>query len=283
MTKFLLSFINDEVSNNLDGALSFALENKLNYIELRTLNGFNLVDLEKKQIEEIKNVLNDHNISVSAIASPLFKWYFKPQSQTNAKIDTFSFQPNLNVDQKKEYIDKAIEYAQLLETSYIRVFSLLQSYNEKAETFYERERDLYVYLEKQLKGTGIKILLENEPVCNFYKSEHLNHFKELFPFNNGRLLLDVGNLYYAGEKFLPEDIGKVSEFVEYVHIKDFDITEKKYVTVGEGIIPYKEFFLEFSRLPLERLFISLETHSEKDKFFDSMNSIKNISNLINFI
>ena len=64
-----ISFINDEFSDNIDEAISFAKKNKLKYIELRKINGKNIVDLPSDEIYSLSEKISSAGILVSAISS----------------------------------------------------------------------------------------------------------------------------------------------------------------------------------------------------------------------
>jgi sugar phosphate isomerase/epimerase len=74
MSDIKISIINDEISPNLKEMIDFLNSAEVKWVELRSLNGINILNLTDSQLIEIKAELDKNNIAVSAICSPLFKW-----------------------------------------------------------------------------------------------------------------------------------------------------------------------------------------------------------------
>ena len=71
---FRISVINDEISPDFDHVCSVVSKDfGLNWIELRSMWGKNIMDLSDDQIAESKQILAKYNLQVTDIASPLFK------------------------------------------------------------------------------------------------------------------------------------------------------------------------------------------------------------------
>ncbi len=280
MNKFKLSFISDEVSPALDDAITFALENGIKNMELRSVEGTNIMNLSKEDVRKISHKLDDIGIRVSALSSPLFKWYttrysFVPNSNN---VDTFGFNPIIGEKEKYKYIDSAIEICRILGTRYLRIFSLIKTpelYN--CNSFLLEEKDIYNYLYKRASQYDIHILFEPEVSCNFDSISQLNLI------NNNKLLLDVGNLYQKGEDVTSNDLKDHVEKIEYIHIKDYSKKYKKFVTVGTGDIPYSSILSMIAKNTKKNLYLSLETHSQNNKLVDSQESINWIKNYLNLI
>src|SRR3989338_2812693 len=121
---FKIVIVNDEISDDIKKSIKFLKKNKINYIELRSIKGKNLLDHNIEEVKSLKKYLDNNNIIVAALASPLFKWFFCTP-ENNLEVDRFYFNPNLNTSAKKKYIRKAIEIANILGTKNIRIFSTI--------------------------------------------------------------------------------------------------------------------------------------------------------------
>ena len=123
--KINISINLDEISDDLKQSVKFLVENKVNFAEVRMINHKNIVNYDLQDSERIAKYLAKNGLKVSAIASPLFKWYLNPRGN---KIlhDNFSFEASLSTRQKKDYILKAIKIANIFKTKNIRVFSNLR-------------------------------------------------------------------------------------------------------------------------------------------------------------
>src|ERR1017187_528853 len=71
---FRLGIITDELTSNLDEAVNFITSYKLHWCELREVWGKNLMIAPQEDLDRAKKLLAAHDIAVSDIASPIFKW-----------------------------------------------------------------------------------------------------------------------------------------------------------------------------------------------------------------
>jgi len=85
-----LGIISDEVTDNLGEALDFISSYSLHWTELRVIWGKNIMVAPQADLDRAKKLLAEHNVQVSDIASPMFKWNL-PQmpAVTGEKRDTF--------------------------------------------------------------------------------------------------------------------------------------------------------------------------------------------------
>ena len=68
-----LSVITDEIDPSLDHALDVCEELDLDAVELRTLDGKQIVDHSEAELEAVKAELDRRGLAVCAIASPFLK------------------------------------------------------------------------------------------------------------------------------------------------------------------------------------------------------------------
>lgn len=150
---YRLSVISDEVSNDLSESIKFALYNDLNFIDLRSVGGDNLINLKMNKIIDFYNQIVNVGLKCFCYPSPLLKW-------------------NQNFDNEKLLIDKGFEIAERLECKYIRIFSYLKQKAFSLEKFAEKLSILNDLARKSDKY----LLLENEPVCNIQTFKDLAFF-----------------------------------------------------------------------------------------------------------
>jgi sugar phosphate isomerase/epimerase len=233
--KYKVAFINDEVSQSLDEVISFAKKNKIHFIELRSLNKKNLLNCSKSELLRIKKSLDVNGLSVSAIASPLFKWL---DGETSKKIDSFFFNIHTKGRARKKYIEKAILAAKILNTENIRIFSGLD------KSHYQFENDsLLTYLLDLAKKENINILLENEPVCSKDTLKKTIATIRKVGHPNLGLWLDIANAYRMDEVVTEELIQKNKDIIKYIHLKDYIFPDSPFGIFGSGSITTKEFLL----------------------------------------
>src|SRR5450755_536706 len=71
---FHLGIITDELTSNLDEALTFITGYKLKWCELREIWGKNLMIAPQEDLDRARKLLADRGVRVSDIGSPIFKW-----------------------------------------------------------------------------------------------------------------------------------------------------------------------------------------------------------------
>src|SRR6185369_17964481 len=71
---FKLGVITDEITSDLEEALKFLSSFGLHYCELREFWGKTFMSWSQEDLDRAKRLLAQHNIQVSDIGSPIFKW-----------------------------------------------------------------------------------------------------------------------------------------------------------------------------------------------------------------
>lgn len=267
----------DEISDNIRESIDFFIKHKVRYIELRSINKKNLLDYSLEEIKDFKKLIIKKKLKVAAIASPLFKWFYN-KPLPSIKFDKFFFNPTLSTSQKKLYINKAIDIAEILETNYIRIFSNLSDGKIKPDVFWNDE--LLQYALEKAKVNNKYLLLENEPICTVYKKRDIKMtFKKI---NNPhlKLWLDIANFYQTGDYIFEEDIQSLGRFIKYIHLKDIVKEPFKYVPFGEGEINYKRILTDITKYLSDDIILSLETHVKENKNYATFLSLKNLRNYL---
>ncbi len=266
-----ISIINDEISQDINDVIKFCKNNNLDVIELRSINGKNLIDHDFTFLKKIAKKLLANNIDVISIASPILKW-------KNEKKHTITKDVRMhNFSGKSTNYEKVFEISKVFNAKYIRIFSYLKYDNFKIDDL-DKDFEQLISLAKEYK---VKLLLENEPVCNIDTIDKLE--KVIKRFNNPylKILLDIGNLYEMDFSVSKLDISKIVDSIEYLHIKDFSTKEKIYKILGEGDINYKKHISDLLELSSKKNFVfSLETHTKENKYKNSEQSYINLKKII---
>ena len=125
MAKFLFSAFADEASPDILEQIAACKANKIEYIELRNVNGKNISNFTVEEAEDLKKLLDENGIRVSSIGSHYGK----------IEIDD-DFAPHF------EAFKQTVEVAKVLGTKYIRMFSFFftkgQSIEEYKDEVYAR-------------------------------------------------------------------------------------------------------------------------------------------------
>ena len=163
---FKVSVINDEISADLDHACYVAAHDfGMQWIELRSMWGKNVIDLSQAQIDEANKILDKYKLQVTDIASPLFKtdWPGAPKSPYGSK-DDLRGAPEVTFKHQDEILERSISLARQFKTDKVRCFDFwrLDDVAPHRAAIDEKLRAAAEVCGKQ----GILLALENEFACN---------------------------------------------------------------------------------------------------------------------
>ena len=163
---FKVSVINDEISADLDHACYVAAHDfGMQWIELRSMWGKNVIDLSQAQIDEANKILDKYKLQVTDIASPLFKtdWPGAPKSPYGSKDDLHGA-PEVTFKHQDEILERSISLARQFKTDKVRCFDFwrLDDVAPHRAAIDEKLRAAAEVCGKQ----GILLALENEFACN---------------------------------------------------------------------------------------------------------------------
>src|SRR5512142_2989404 len=89
---FRLAVINDEITQDFERACQIVSRDfVLGWIELRGMWNKNVTNLNQKELDDARKILDEHKLRVTDIASPLFKtdWPGAPISKLSETRDQF--------------------------------------------------------------------------------------------------------------------------------------------------------------------------------------------------
>jgi sugar phosphate isomerase/epimerase len=234
-----LSGFADEIDDDFENQLKGLKENGIEYIEIRGVNQKSIAALNKEELDEAARLLGIYSIKVSAIGSPVGK----------IKI-TDDFEEHLKV------FDNVMAAALALGTKYIRIFSFFIPDGEYAKYRGEVMHKLGVLLEKAQKNNLI-LCHENEREIYGESPEHcldlMRHFGGAV-----RFVFDPANFVVGGFDTYPETYNMLSEYIEYMHIKDADETGIFPAGLGKGKI--KEILSDLIAHKNFEGFLTIEPH-----------------------
>jgi L-ribulose-5-phosphate 3-epimerase len=228
-----LGVVTDEVAANLTEALDWAAEQGLAHVEIRMVDGSNVVNLTDQQVEQVRREVEKRGLFVSVVASPLFKCALDP-SRPVASGDTFG-QSEEDIEAHFAKLHRTIEIAKKLQTANIRLFSF---WREQEPGRYEAEivrhlRKAAAIAEKE----NMLLLLENEPSCNGGYASEVASLVQQVNSPALRVLWDPGNEEYGGRPAFPEGYEQVKRWISHIHLKDAHIDKNgcpQCVPIGSG-------------------------------------------------
>ena len=261
-SRFKLSVITDEISQDFGHALEIASkEFGLGYVELRGLWKKNIINLDEKEIAEVRRLLEKFGLQVTDIASPLFKtdWPGAPASKYSPKTPQFG--ADYTFAQQGEVLERSIAAAQALGTDRVRCFDFWRLDDPKPfrDAMDSKLRDTAA----QVAPQKITLLLENEFACNTATGAESVRTLKAVQAPNFKLNWDPGNAAYRGEIAFPDGFANIpKERIGHMHCKD--VSRKadgtfEWAAMGRGIIDYVGQFRAMAQAGYSGT-MSLETH-----------------------
>lgn len=239
MATFLLSAFADECGGGLLEQVRALKENNLTHIEPRGLDAGNISKHTPAMAKEIKKVLDDNGIGVSAIGSPFGKIFI--EDDFNEHFESFK---------------NTVEIANILGTQRIRMFSFYMDEDECAEkrdAVFERLETLADYSLKH----GVYCCHENEKGIYGDNDDRCLDILKTF---EGKIkgIFDPANFIQCGVKIIPA-FEKLEPYIDYMHIKDCRYEDGRVVPAGKGDGEIVELLRRFNKKDGAH-FLTLEPH-----------------------
>jgi sugar phosphate isomerase/epimerase len=242
MSRFILSAFADEINPNLKIQMDVLDRYGIKHIEMRGVNGKNLVEYSLDEVKEIKKQLDDRGFKVSAVGSPIGKIMI-----------TDDFAPHLDL------FKHTLEIAKILEAGYIRMFSFFIPQGQNPDTYRDEVMGRWAEFIRAAQGTGLVLLHENEK--DIY-GDSAERCLDLFKTMNCSCLkatFDPANFVQCGVEPYPHAYRLLEDYIEYVHIKDAVYGSPHAVPAGSGDGNVSEFLTALHKKGFEG-FLSLEPH-----------------------
>ena len=240
-----LSAFADEVVDDFRGQVEFLAQEKVGFIEPRFVDKKNLMDLNRQELAQVRTLIRDHGLKVSAIGSPIGK----------VRLDQ-PFKPHL------DKFKHAVELAQYLETPFIRMFSYYAPEGKNIDDYRFQVMDRMVAKLELLAGTDVMMVHENE--ANIYGHSAANCVDMVKTLDSPKLRLayDPANFVW-GEK-ITNNVETcwplMKPYVVHIHIKDWKLGAKEVGSMpGQGDGQIKELLAELAAMKYEGC-MTMEPH-----------------------
>jgi L-ribulose-5-phosphate 3-epimerase len=238
---FKLAVINDEISQDFERVCQIVAQDfGLLWIELRGMWNKNITELTEKELQDAREILQQHRLRVTDIASPLFKtdWPGAPRSPQSETRD--QFHANFDAGAQDKLLEHCISLAKFFETDRIRCFDFWRLDDPKPYRA-AINRKLQQAAQRCAKDSLI-LLLENEMSCNTATGEESAALLAAIPEKNFMLNWDPGNAaaigstpYPNGYQLLPKDR------IGHCHCKDVIVKpghKYDWAAVGVGSVDW---------------------------------------------
>ncbi len=250
----LLSGFADEIAPDLTTQLESINKLGMHYIEMRGVDGNNLIYHTDTKVKEIKARLDGAGVKLSALGSPLGKIGIEDP-----------FEPHF------EEFRRAVDIAHMMETRNIRMFSFYVPHDEQdgndtektgsddsgkniRERVFER---LGCFLE-YAKAEDICLLHENEKGIYGEKAAECLEIMNAFGGEHFKAIFDFANFVQAGQDTI-EAYELLKDHIAYIHVKDAISGSGKVVPSGFGNGNVKEILNRLFSAGFNG-FLSIEPH-----------------------
>lgn len=205
MSKFILSGFGDEIAPKLSEQLSVMSENDIHCLEIRSVDEKPIVEHTSAEVKEIKKQLDAAGFRISSIGSPIGKIGIR---------DSFP--------QHVELFRHTLEIAHILEAPYLRMFSFYIPEGEKPEAYRDEVLDRINRLCDEAKGSGVRLLHENELGIYGDSPERCLDILENLGYDRIGAVFDPANFINLRERveIYPYAWNLLKKYVDYMHIKD---------------------------------------------------------------
>lgn len=236
-----LSAFGDEIAPDLETQLKVLNRNGVRHLELRSVDGKDVLSLSDEDIRGIRVKLEKYGVGVSAIGSPIGK---TPISEP-FELTLTSFQ-------------RVLAVAKELKAPFIRIFS-----------FYLTPEEAGFYRDEVVSRIGRLVeLAEKEKIVVLHENE-----KEIFGDTPERCLdilrtinspflratFDPANFIQVRAEPFPHAYHLLKEWIVYYHVKDALAANGQVCPAGLGDSRYPDFLREVVRKGFEGFF-SIEPH-----------------------
>ena len=228
--------MSDDLQRQIDGLRSLGMS----YVEMRGVDGNNLIYHSDEKVREIKKRLDDAGIALSACGSPL------------GKIDISDpFGPHL------EALRRAIDVAHRMGTKQIRMFSFYVPAAERkahqAAVFHRMEKMI-----RCAEENDAVLLHENEKGIYGEMAAECLELMRAFSGDHFRAIFDFANFVQAGQDTL-EAYEMLKPYIAYIHVKDALAENGAVVPAGMGDGHVAEILKKLSAAGFDG-FLSIEPH-----------------------
>jgi sugar phosphate isomerase/epimerase len=234
------SVITDEISQSIKEAADLAERYCLDALEIRSVNEHNPFQMTKSDIEEVKQVADEHGLLICCVSSPLFKINLQDSKAIEEHIESFK---------------KIMDVMHFWNVSLIRGFDFLHCDLPDKEELIE---ECYRKIIPIAADAGVTIVLESEPSVNSYDMKTLFGRLSQFHSTSIKAVFDPGNEVMASSvPPYPDGYELLRPYLGHVHIKDMK-HDGTPALLGAGDVDFKGIFRTLKKE--YNGFASVETH-----------------------
>jgi 3-dehydroshikimate dehydratase len=240
--QFTLSAFGDEIAADLAEQLDVMRREDIPALEFRAAWGTNILDLSDEQVRQAKGLLDEREMHVSAIGSPIGK--VKITDDFGAHLHRFR---------------RALAVAEMLDAPRIRIFSFFIPGGEEAAHYRTAVMDRLLMLTQLAEEAGVTLWHENEKEIYGDIATRCADIHTTIRSPHLRAAFDPANFIQCGVRPMDEAWPLLADVSTHIHIKDAVLADGHVVPAGEGDGQVKE-LLQALVARNYRGYLTLEPH-----------------------
>jgi 3-dehydroshikimate dehydratase len=240
--QFTLSAFGDEIAADLAEQLDVMQREGIPALEFRAAWGTNILDLSDEQVRQAKGLLDEREMHVSAIGSPIGK--VKITDDFGAHLHRFR---------------RALAVAEMLDAPRIRIFSFFIPGGEEAAHYRTAVMDRLLMLTQLAEEAGVTLWHENEKEIYGDIATRCADIHTTIRSPHLRAAFDPANFIQCGVRPMDEAWPLLADVSTHIHIKDAVLADGHVVPAGEGDGQVKE-LLQALVARNYRGYLTLEPH-----------------------
>ena len=277
-----VGILSDEISQEFEYAIKTIRELGAGYVELRTMWGKNLVELSPTELKKARALIENNDMKVCLIASPVFKCHLGEKRINSTRKDASPIEKK-SYSEHLEILEHSLELARMFNSPFVRTFSFWKEGSLTDEILQEIVQRFEEPVRKAEKE-NIILALENEYNCYIGNAEDSKRFFDRIPSRNIGLIWDPGNAYFTGETPYPDGYRLVKDRTVHIHIRGAGKNnegEPIWLPVSKGEIDIKGQLKALADADFPGV-VSLETHyvpkggSKEDGTRESFRGLRSI-------
>ncbi len=238
---FVLSCFADEIDSDLSVQIREMKKNSIGHLELRGVDGKNVAEYTAQELREIKKRLDAADIRVSAIGSPIGKIGINDD-----------FTPHLAV------FERMLDTARIMGARYLRIFSFYMPKDEDPQGYFEPVCERLEQFKARAKALNLVLLHENEKGIFGDIAPRCKQLMDRLGDETFKMTFDPANFVQCGQPVM-QAYRMLSEYIEYVHIKDAKFSDASVVPAGYGDGEIEALLTELDQNGYDG-FLTLEPH-----------------------
>jgi L-ribulose-5-phosphate 3-epimerase len=242
-----LAIVSDEISKDFRKAVEYGMEWGITDYEIRNLTTGRVPYVANDEINLVKEVVNEHDLSVASISPGLFQIALNEEEQLKLQIE--------------ENIYESFRMADRLGTRNVIIFGF-RRYEREPQSNYIQVIHILSRMASLAEKYGFYLLLENKP--GFWADSGVNSAKILDDIDSTNLKAnwDPANAAAAGEIPYPYGYLAIRKHIRSLHVKDYRSSshgDHEYVVIGDGVVDWLGQFRALMH-GVHINYITIETH-----------------------